>query len=129
MMPHEAKIAMRALIDGFIPLKGRLKWPNRTFSIPTSGIWGNVTFMGGDGFIAGLSSNPLTRHTGVLSIQLLDREGNGEAELSMMADALGNHLSYYQYQGLELLAYSRIEVGSTDNGFFQMNINVPYRVN
>ncbi len=129
MTPHEAKTAMRALIDSFAPLKGFLKWPNRAFSIPASGIWGNVTFMGGDGFIAGLSDNPLTRHTGILSIQLFDRESNGEAGLSMMADALGNHLSYHQYQGLELLAYSRIEVGSTDNGFFQMNINVPYRVN
>lgn len=131
MMTHsQAKEAMRAHIVAFTGLlPTQLQWPNRPFTTPTTGIWGRVTFQGGNGFLAGMADTPLTRTTGILTIQLFDRKNNGSANVLAMADSLGLHLEYFAAQYLELLAASTIDVGDDGQGFYQVNISVPYRVN
>lgn len=130
MTLEQAKSAMRARIVAFNGLQpAQIQWPNRAFTVPTTGIWARVSYMGGDGFIAGMADDPLTRETGILSIQLFIRNGEGTATLSNLADSLGKWLAFYTVGSLELLAASKIDVGDDKQGFYQMNVNVPYRVN
>lgn len=128
MTPSQAETAMRSKIDAFIPLKNKLQWPNRVFTPPTSGVWGRVSFLSGAAFIAGLADAPVTRHTGILTIELFDAKDVGEAAISNLADQLGEHLNYYMTGGLELLAYSKIRVG-LDQDFYKINVQIPYRIN
>lgn len=131
MMKHsEGKAAMRVHIATFSGLPAtNIQWPNKPFTVPTTGIWARVTFQGGDGFLAGLADNPLTRTTGMLTVQLFDRKNNGSAAVLLLADQLAAHLEYYGIGGLELIAASTIDVGDDGQGFYQVNINVPYRIN
>lgn len=130
MTLEQAKSAMRARIVAFNGLQpAQIQWPNRAFTVPATGIWARVSYMGGDGFIAGMGDEPCTRETGMLAIQLFIRNGEGTATLSNLADSLGKWLAFYAVGSLELLAASKIDVGDDKQGFYQMNVNVPYRVN
>lgn len=102
---------------------------NRPFTPPSKGVWIRVTVLGGVNHIASVNNAPKVREVGTLIIQLFDRENTGTAQLKRHADSLANHLSC-QILGddgkLELLAPSIINVGNGD-GFYQVNVSVPYR--
>lgn len=102
---------------------------NRPFTPPSKGVWIRVTVLGGVNHIASVNNAPKVREVGTLIIQLFDRENTGTAQLKRHADSLANHLSC-QILGddgkLELLAPSIINVGNSD-GFYQVNVSVPYR--
>lgn len=102
---------------------------NRNFTPPKTGVWIRVSVVGGINHIASMNDKPCVREVGTLIVQLFDRENTGTAELKRHADSLANHLSC-QILGddgeLELLAPSIINVGNSD-GFYQINVSVPYR--
>lgn len=102
---------------------------NVNFKPPKKGVWGRVTVLGGINHINSVSDEPCVREVGTLIVQLFDRENTGTAEIKRHADSLSNHLSC-QILGddgeLELLAPSIINVGNSD-GFYQINVSVPYR--
>lgn len=124
-----ANEAIRARIAAFSGISAaQLQWPNRPFTVPTTGTWGRVTFTGGDGFIAGLADTPLTRKTGNVIIQLFERKDKGIAGLTALADSLAAHLEYYSFDAMELISGGTIVAGQ-DGDFYQINVVVPYRVN
>lgn len=99
---------------------------NRNFTPPKTGVWIRVSVVGGINHIACMNDKPCVREVGTLIIQLFDRENTGTAELKRHADSLARHLSCYKAERLELLAPSIINAGVSD-GFYQINVSVPYR--
>lgn len=130
MTLNEAKTAMRARIAAFTGLQPtQIGWPNKTYTPPASGLWVRVAFKGAPSIIAGLADKPITREIGTLFIQCFDRNNNGEAAVQKLADQLKDWLGYYMSGQLELLMPSSIEVGDDGNGFYQINVSIPFRVN
>lgn len=98
---------------------------NRNFT-PPDGIWCRITIQGGINTIGCISTRPHTRQAGQVVVQLFDKENRGTKDLKMRADSLAKHLAYHTDGALELLAASVINAG-THNGWYQLNVQVPYR--
>lgn len=105
----------------------RIARMNRKFEVPSTGIWSRVTIKGGINSIACMSDRPHIKEVGTVIIQLFERIGNGTGEIKKQADSLANHLGCYTVDKLELLAPSIIDVGDDGNGFYQINVSIPYR--
>lgn len=101
---------------------------NRNFTPPKDGVWCRVTITGGVNHIASVGDSPCVREVGTLIVQLFDRTNNGTQAIKSQADSLAVHLGCHILGKLELLAPSIINVGA-DNGFYQINVSVPYRYN
>lgn len=106
--------------------KTRTARANRDFIPPTEGVWLRIHVVGGISQIASVSHTPCVLYTGTVVVQLFERENSGTKTIKQQADSLALHLNCVQLAGLELLAASIINVG-TDDGFYQINVSVPYR--
>lgn len=100
---------------------------NLKFETPTDGIWLRVTIKGGINQLHGMNTKPCVLQVGTVIIQLFDRIGNGTKAIKTRADSLANHLGCYSTGKLELLAPSVIDMGDDGNGFYQINVSIPYR--
>ena len=105
----------------------RIVRTNRKFVVPETGVWSRVTIKGGINSIASLSDKPCIKEVGTVIVQLFGCIGNGTGEIKKQADSLANHLGCYTVDKLELLAPSIIDVGDDGNGFYQINVSIPYR--
>lgn len=101
---------------------------NRNFIPPKTGVWIRPTVLGGVNHIACMNEKPHIREVGTLIIQVFDRENAGTADLKRQADSLAQHFSCVLLDSLELLAPSINDVGVND-GFYQINVSIPYRYN
>lgn len=99
---------------------------NVNFKPPKKGVWGRVTVLGGINHINSVSDEPCVLEVGTLIVQLFTAENSGTVEIKTQADSLAKHLKAKQLERLELLAPSIINVGNSD-GFYQVNVSVPYR--
>ena len=105
----------------------RIVRANRKCVVPETGVWSRVTIKGGINSIASLSDKPCIKEVGTVIVQLFERIGSGTGEIKKQADSLANHLGCYTVDKLELLAPSIIDVGDDGNGFYQINVSIPYR--
>lgn len=109
--------------------KSRVARDNLNFKPPLRGLWCRVSIQGGINFAASISNAPCTREVGNVTIQIFDRENAATGTMKTFADLLARHFAYYQTDNLELLTPSLINVGIDGNGFYQMNLIIPYRYN
>lgn len=105
----------------------RIERTNRKCVVPKTGVWSRVTIKGGINHIQSMSDKPCILQVGTVIVQLFDRIGNGTREIKARADSLANHLGCYTVDKLELLAPSVIDIGDDGNGFYQINVLIPYR--
>ena len=105
----------------------RIVRENRKFEVPSAGVWSRVTIKGGINSIASMSDKPCIKEVGMVIIQLFERIGCGTKTIKEQADSLANHLGCYTVDKLELLAPSIIDLGDDGNGFYQINVSIPYR--
>ena len=105
----------------------RIERTNRKCIVPKTGVWSRVTIKGGINSIGSLSDKPCIKEVGTVIVQLFDRIGCGTKTIKAQADSLANHLGCYTVDKLELLAPSIIDVGDDGNGFYQINVSIPYR--
>ena len=105
----------------------RIVRTNRKFETPKTGVWSRVTIKGGINSIASMSDKPCIKEVGTVIIQLFESIGNGTHAIKIQADSLAHHLGCYTIDKLELLAPSIIDVGDDGNGFYQINVSIPYR--
>jgi len=117
-------------VDAAGKLVAPISWPNRTFT-PPNGPWVKVIILGGDSFRISIGGDTnVTRHTGILMLQIFDKVGNGDLTVRTMADSLS------------ALFRDRVTAGGTnefirfrspytphdgvDGAWFQMSCAVPY---
>ena len=105
----------------------RIERTNRKCVVPETGVWSRVTIKGGINSIGSLSDKPCIKEVGTVIVQLFGRIGCGTHAIKTQADSLANHLGCYTVDKLELLAPSIIDVGDDGNGFYQINVSIPYR--
>lgn len=85
--------------------------------------------------IPGLSSTPeigigpSVRRTGILIIQLFVPAYKGTLAITKAADTLAQHFEYYSApEGpLDFFAASPSVIGDDGNGWYQVNVSIPYR--
>lgn len=96
--------------------------------------WVRCTIASGESFIACLGSEPEDRHTGVVFLQVFtkDPEQASTSDLpggilaSQIASSLYTHWRHRQLGGVETLTPSQQVIGPLD-GYYQINVSVPYR--
>ncbi|WFF39291.1 DUF4128 domain-containing protein [Moraxella nasibovis] len=106
--------------------KTRFFRSNRKFEPPNNGIWQVVSIVGGINRIQSMSDKPCILQLGTVIVQVFAHIGLGTQGIKMQADSLANHLACYTDGKLELLAPSIINADAS-NGFYQINVSVPYR--
>ena len=100
----------------------------KPYEPPKSEIWAKVTVKNAGSFISGMGNKPCTRTTGIVYIQLFAPLNSGTHKLSILADKWSDHLQFYRVSHLEMLEASILDTGE-NNGYYQYNVNVAYRVN
>lgn len=100
----------------------------KPFEPPKGELWAKITIKNAGSFIYGIGNKPCTRTTGIVFIQLFAPLNSGTNDLSFLADKWSEHLQFYGMSHLEMLEASILDVGE-DNGYYQYNVNVAYRIN
>lgn len=92
--------------------------------------WVTLTIVWGGGYQATLGEKPLDRYAGVIMVQIFTREYTGTSTANLMADVVAG---IFLRRQLEKNGSGRILCGvpypasrSTQNGWLQTNINVPF---
>ncbi|MFN3074721.1 hypothetical protein ACK1JC_14075 [Acinetobacter sp. TY2] len=100
----------------------------KPFEPPKGEIWVKITVKNAGSFISGIGNKPCTRTTGIVFIQLFAPLNSGTNDLSLLADKWSDHLQFYSVNRLEMLEANILDTGE-NNGYYQYNVNVAYRVN
>ncbi|MAL98266.1 MAG: hypothetical protein CL583_07415 [Alteromonadaceae bacterium] len=88
--------------------------------------WTRLTIQHGASFTAGIGVNPHVRHTGLIVVQIFAAPNAGTRTGMELADSIAAHMQYYTSGHLETLAASLFRVGEV-NGYFQLNLSIPFR--
>ena len=100
----------------------------KPFEPPENDIWAKITVKNAGSFIVEIGSEPTTRTTGIVFIQLFAPLNTGTDALSQIADKWAAHMQFHKANSLEMRAASILDAGD-DGRFYQYSVNVPYVVN
>jgi hypothetical protein len=111
--------------------KTPISWPNRDFTPPPRAPWIKVNILPGASMrltMGGITN--VTRHTGILVIQLFDVVGNGDFTIRTLADDVAAIFRDVATDGgadeqIIFRSPYTTEHG-VDGGWYQMNCNIPY---
>ena len=116
MAKENIQLSNNPLVDG------------KPFEPPESKIWAKITVKNAVAFIVEIGSEPTTRTTGIIFIQLFAPLNTGTDALSQLADKWASHMQFHKADALELREASILDAGD-DSRFYQYSVNVPYIVN
>ncbi|BBR53521.1 phage tail terminator-like protein [Pseudomonas putida] len=106
-------------------------YPNNVAPFDPAGmaIWARLADIPGLSSTPEVGNGPSVRRTGVLVIQLFVPTYKGTLAITKAADTLVQHFEYYSApEGpLDFFAASPSVVGDEGNGWYQVNISLPYR--
>ena len=105
----------------------RVARPNINFTAPATGIWMRVNIQTSTSQITSITTNPCTTDYGYVTFQVFDRENTGTGNIKKFASALSKHFNCKQLGQLDLEAAYVITVGSDGNGFYQLNVQIPFK--
>lgn len=71
--------------------------------------------------------SPKVRRTGLIVVQLFVPSYKGTLTITRAADALVQHFEFFSEAGFDCYAASATTVGDDGNGWYQVNIQIPYR--
>ena len=71
--------------------------------------------------------SPKVRRTGLIVVQLFVPSYKGTLAITRAADALVQHFEFFSEAGFDCYAASATTVGDDGNGWYQVNIQIPYR--
>lgn len=122
------------LDDGWVANGSRrtpIAWPNREFTPPEDAPWLRVNILPGTSFRLTIGGDTnITRHPGILSVQIFDRYGKGDFTIRSLADDLSALFRDFVTDGgadeqIRFQSPSLYDAG-VDGGWYQMNCNIPY---
>lgn len=106
-------------------------YPNNAAPFDPAGktIWARLADIPGLSSTPEVGNGPSVRRTGLLVIQLFVPTYKGTLAITKAADTLAQHFEYYSApEGpLDFFAASANVIGDDGNGWYQVNISVPYR--
>lgn len=135
MKDSEALAEMLGLIGRFngmpnehIQVQNQKPRGSKPFTAPKGKIWAQVGFKSSGKYITSIADKPCTRSTGMIYVQLFAPLNDGMLDAAELADQWADHLQFYRFEGLELLASEIIPIDNNPD-FYQVNVHTPYTVN
>lgn len=102
-------------------------YPNDpTFDPKGKDIWARVTNIAGQAGATEIGAGPVVHRTGIVIIQLFVPTGSHSLPITQAADKIVSLFEFQDDGALSYFAASAYEVGDA-NGWYQWNINIPYR--
>lgn len=106
-------------------------YPNNAAPFDPAGktIWARLADIPGLSSTPEVGNGPSVRRTGALVIQLFVPTYKGTLAITKAADTLVQHFEYYSApEGpLDFFAVSPNVIGDDGNGWYQVNVSIPYR--
>ncbi|AVD89657.1 MULTISPECIES: phage tail terminator-like protein [Pseudomonas] len=103
--------------------------PQGPFSPAGKPIWARLADVPGLSSTPEVGNGPSVRRTGIVIVQLFVPSNKGNLAITKAADTLVQHFEYYSApEGpLDFFAASPSVVGDEGNGWYQVNVSIPYR--
>lgn len=107
--------------------KKDVTYPNGpTFDSSGKAIWARLTILSGMAGANEIGNGPVVHRSGVAIIQIFVPTGTNSRLITQTADKLRELFENKTDGKLDYFSVSANEVGET-NGWYQMNLNIPYR--
>lgn len=122
-------LVMQQLASFPLLVKDNVARPNVNFD-PTKvkGVWFRINFKPITSAISSITSDPCVTDYGMVVIQVFDKPNVGTGNVKRYANALAKHLSLKRLgTNLDMLAATSLDIGDDGNGFYQINVNIPYQ--
>lgn len=109
--------------------KGDVDYPNKRVPFDPEGkaVWARLSDVPGLSSTPEIGIGPCVRRTGIIVIQLFVPTYTDTVLITQKADTLVEHFEFYSERGFECFAASAQVIGDDGNGWYQINIQVPYR--
>lgn len=96
-----------------------------------TGIWLQVNLRASVSIATSITTDPCVTDYGQIIFQVFDKENNGTGAVKTYANKLAAHFNCKQLFSkddlLDLQAATTITVGADGNGFYQVNVVIPYQ--
>lgn len=90
-------------------------------------VWARLADVPGLSSIPEVGLTPCIRRTGIIVIQVFVPSYTGTLALTKMVDSLVQHFELFSSGGFDCYAASSAVIGDDGHGWYQANIQVPYR--
>lgn len=109
--------------------KSDVDYPNKQIPFDPAGkaIWARLADVPGLSSTPEVGIGPCVRRTGIIVIQLFVPTYTETVLITKKASALAEHFEFYSESGFDCFAASAATIGDDGNGWYQVNIQVPYR--
>jgi len=104
-------------------------FPNNNVPFDPAGksIWARLANIPGLASTPEVGLTPHVRKTGIIVVQLFVPTYKGTLAITKAADTLVEHFQFFSQGGFDCFAVSTNTVGDDGLGWYQVNIQVPYR--
>lgn len=101
--------------------------PPQPFNPAGKTIWARLADIPGLSSTPEVGLSPCVRRTGIIIVQLFVPSYKGTLAITRAADTLVQHFEFFSEGGFDCFAASAAVIGDDGNGWYQVNIQVPYR--
>lgn len=101
--------------------------PPQPFNPAGKTIWARLADIPGLSSTPEVGLSPCVRRTGIIIVQLFVPSYKGTLAITRAADTLVQHFEFFSEGGFDCFAASSAVIGDDGNGWYQVNIQVPYR--
>lgn len=101
--------------------------PPQPFNPAGKTIWARLADIPGLSSTPEVGLSPCVRRTGIIIVQLFVPSYKGTLAITRAADTLVQHFEFFSEGGFDCFAASAATIGDDGNGWYQVNIQVPYR--
>ena len=104
-------------------------YPNNSEPFDQAGkaIWARLADIPGPSSAPEVGLGPCVQRTGILVVQLFVPSYEGTLAITRAADTLVRHFEFYSEGGFDCFAASAATLGDDGLGWYQVNIQIPYR--
>jgi hypothetical protein len=100
---------------------------NKIFDPAGKTIWARLANIPGLSSTPEVGLTPCVRKTGIVVVQLFVPAYTGTLAITKAADTLVEQFQFFSQGTFECFAVSSAQIGDDGNGWFQVNIQIPYR--
>lgn len=101
--------------------------PPQPFNPAGKTIWARLADIPGLSSTPEVGLSPCVQRTGIIVIQLFVPTYKGTMAITRAADTLVQHFEFFSQGSFDCFAASAVNLGDDGNGWYQINIQVPYR--
>ncbi|UNM17272.1 DUF4128 domain-containing protein [Pseudomonas sp. ArH3a] len=100
---------------------------NKLFDSAGKAIWARLADVPGLSSTPEVGLSPCVQRTGIIIIQLFVPSYKGTLAITRAADTLVQHFEFFSESGFDCFAASAATLGDDGNGWYQINVQIPYR--